>query len=86
VAPQPPNADTAAVAALGALQPPRAVTQAEQANYADNSAPNDAPNQHSDGVDALFSDIEAPLLQQPAPCRTRQRHDFDMTTIAAVPG
>jgi hypothetical protein len=81
VAPQPPNADKLAVTALGAPHPPGAVMQAEQANYADNSAPNDAPNQHSDGVDALFSVIEAPLLQQPAPCRTRQRRDFDMTTI-----
>jgi hypothetical protein len=81
VALQPPNTDTSAVAAPGALQPPGVIMQAEQANYADNSAPNDAPNQHSDRVDALFSNIEAPLLQQPAPRRTRQRRDFDMTTV-----
>jgi hypothetical protein len=35
----------------------------------------------SSGVDALFSNLDTPLLQQPAPRRPRHKRIFDMTNV-----
>jgi hypothetical protein len=36
---------------------------------------------HTSGIDGLFTDLEQPVLQQPAPRRACQRLVFDMTNV-----